>query len=110
MRRVPVTAALLLSVASLFGAACPYGVPLVEFQLLVEPSGGGIHRPVRTVNRIEPKQKLIYAPATQHPEELKDAEVALTLVPPNASSKFVVLGPKPAGGLAEWEVPMRTSV
>ncbi|MCW5982672.1 MAG: hypothetical protein KIT09_31580 [Bryobacteraceae bacterium] len=110
MRRVPVTAALLAAAVCAYGAACPSGVPLLEFQLVVEPPGGGLGRSIRTVNRIEAGQKLVYAPIVRQPKELDDARVTLALVPSDSKTDLVVLPPKPARTFAEWEVPTRTAV
>lgn len=103
-------ASLLVLYAVARAATCPSGAPLVDFYLMVEPGAGGPERSVRSVNRILPGQKLVYAPANRLPETLKKAQVALVVAPSGRGGSLAVLAPKSARAVAEWKAPFRASV
>lgn len=93
-----------------FSASCPSGTPLLQFHLLVEPSEDVIGHSVRSVNRIVPGQKLVYAPMNRLSEQMSKAQVALVVAPPGPAASLTVLEPKSALALAEWKAPSRASV
>jgi hypothetical protein len=92
---------------------CPAGGPIGSVDLRVSsPRGGSDSLPLRTINRLEEGDKLVYRPLLRSGEERK-GEVTVVLVPANKSAtgeKIVILEPKPANKPQEWNVPWRTSV
>lgn len=68
--------------------------------------------PLRTINRVEEGDTLIYRPILRSGEERK-GEVTFVLVPVNKTAtgeKLLVLNPKSAAKPESWEVPWRVSV
>jgi hypothetical protein len=94
------------------GRACPAGVPVETFRLLVEPPHGGPALPANSVNQIEAGEKLKYEPMKKADRKAKSkAKVAVLLVPATGGpDNLKVLEPKPAAANAEWKVPSRTSL
>jgi hypothetical protein len=76
------------------------------------PRGGSEPLPLRTINRLEEGDTLLYRPLLRSGEQRK-GEVAIVLVPVNktaAGEKLVILIPKAANQPQEWKVPLRVSV
>jgi hypothetical protein len=74
--------------------------------------GGGEALPLRTINRLEEGDSVLYRPLLRSGEQRK-GDVALVLVPVNraaAGEKLLVLEPKPADQSQEWRVPWRVAV
>jgi len=92
---------------------CPAGGPIGSVDLRVgAPRGGGETLPLRTINRLEEGDIILYRPIL-HASEVRKGEVAVVLVPANktaAGEKVVVLDPKPADRPQQWKTPMRVSV
>ncbi len=69
-------------------------------------------RPLRSMNILQPGQKLVYAPLDLPNDRSKQARVAMILIPSDSSSpnrpELAILDPKPASGSAEWTIPFRT--
>ena len=97
---------------SLPGAtACSAGMPLLTFQLAVEPAdASSVPISVRSVNDLTPDLKLIYAPVSFSARDENKGRVSLVLVPADPNQELRVLKPRPAEAMAEWEIPFRTSV
>ena len=99
--------------ASLPPVVCPAGGPIGSVDLrVISPRGGTEPLPLRTINRLEEGDRLLYRPLLRSGEERK-GEVALVLVPANktaAGEKLRILDPKPANKPQEWNVPWRVSV
>ncbi len=104
---------LCVSAAPLPPLVCPAGGPIGSVDLRVSsPRGGPDSLPLRTINRLEEGDRVLYRPLLRSGEERK-GEVAVVLVPANKSAageKIVILEPKPANKPQEWNVPWRTSV
>lgn len=90
-------------------ATCPAGSPIGLFELEVKPPNPGPSIPLPAINRIEPGSALIYRPGPHPFANLKDARVAMILVPAD-KSPMEVLDPQPAGTKAEWPVNHPLSV
>ncbi len=91
---------------------CPAGGPIGSVDLRVLSTRGGEPLPLRTINRLEEGDKLLYRPLLRAGEERK-GEVALVLVPANkaaAGEDLRILDPKSANKPQEWSVPWRVSV
>lgn len=91
---------------------CPAGGPIGSVDLRVASARGGEPLPLRTINRLEEADRLLYHPLLRSGEERK-GEVAVVLVPANKTAtgeKLVILDPKPAGKPQEWSVPWRVAV
>ena len=90
---------------------CLASAPVGTFRLTVQPATGQRAKPLRQVNAIQPGQKLVYGPI-QIPSKLKNARVALVLVPDRSSTAqtLAVLEPRPAQERAEWTAPFRVGV
>lgn len=68
--------------------------------------------PLRTINRLEEGDTLLYRPILHSGEERK-GEVAIVLAPANkaaAQESLVILEPRPANKPQQWTVPLRVSV
>ncbi len=79
---------------------------------MLSPSSGGEALPLRTINRLQEGDRLLYRPLLRSGEERK-GEVALVLVPANtatAGEKLRILDQKPANKPQEWTVPWRVGV
>lgn len=93
------------------GTACSAGMPLLTFQLAVEPAdASSVPISVRSVNDLTPDLKLIYAPISFSARDENKGRVSLVLVPADPNQELQVLKPRPAEAAAEWEIPFRTSV
>ena len=91
--------------------ACPAGGPLGSVDLRVSSPrrGGGEPLPLRTINRVEEGDTILYKPLLRSGEQRK-GEVTIVLVPANptaAGEKLLVLEPKSAGSKQEWKAPWR---
>ncbi|MCX6620479.1 MAG: hypothetical protein NTY38_05280 [Acidobacteria bacterium] len=89
---------------------CSTGAALGTFNLMVKPDPTGSAHPIRSVNRIEEGNKLVYRPVDIPADDRKKARIALVLLPPGNftdETKITVLEPKDAAEPAEWDVPMR---
>lgn len=79
---------------------------------VMSPRGGAETLPLRTINRLEEGDTLLYRPLLRSGEERK-GEVSFVLIPSNptaAGEKMLVLDPKAAGKPQQWKVPWRTAV
>ena len=68
--------------------------------------------PLRTINRLEEGDTLLYRPLLR-PGEQRKGEVAMVLVPADriaTGEKLLILEPKPANKPQQWSVPWRVSV
>jgi hypothetical protein len=91
---------------------CPAGGPIGSVDLRVSSPGGGEPLPLRTINRLEEGDTLLYRPILRGNEERK-GEVTLVLVPANKTAvgeKLLILDPKAANKPQEWKVPWSVSV
>jgi len=92
---------------------CPAGAPIGSVDLRVGASRGGSETlPLRTINRLEEGDTILYRPILRA-GEVRKGEVAMVLVPTNktaAGERVVVLDPKPADKPQQWRTPMRVSV
>lgn len=99
--------------AALPPVVCPAGGPIGSVDLRVSsPRGAGEALPLRTINRLEEGDRLLYRPLLRSGEERK-GEMALVLVPANkaaAGEDLRILDPKPANKPQQWSVPWRVSV
>ncbi len=99
-----------------FGAAppvvCPAGAPIGNIDLRVRNARGGVPLPLKTINRLEEGDAILYRPLVRATETRK-GEVAIVLVAavrePN-QDQITVLTPRRAAQPAEWKVPSRSSV
>jgi hypothetical protein len=67
---------------------------------------------LRTINRLEEGDTLLYRPIFRSGED-REGEVALVLVPANKlpdGENLIILDPKPANKPQTWKVPLRVSV
>ncbi len=108
---LPVLAA--MEAASLPPLVCPAGGPIGSVDLRVSsPRGPGEPLPLRTINRLEEGDTLLYRPLLRAGEQRK-GEVAMVLVPADriaTGEKLLILEPKPAATAQQWRVPWRVSV
>ena len=92
---------------------CPAGGPIGSVDLRVSsPRSKGEPLPLRTINRLEEGDTLLYRPIL-HATETREGEVALVLVPAQkipAQDNLIILDPKPANQPQSWNVPLRVSV
>ena len=92
---------------------CPSGGPVGSVDLRVASSRGKDQPlPLRTINRLEEGDTILYKPLLRSGEQRK-GEVAIVLVPADiaaAGRKLVLLDPKDASKPQEWEVPVKTGV
>jgi hypothetical protein len=80
--------------------------------LRVRPANGGNPLPLRTINRLEEGDSVLYRPILR-PTEKRPGEVAIVLVPARRvpdQPNLQVLIPKPAAQAQEWKVPSRSAV
>lgn len=93
---------------------CPAGGPIGSVDLRVSsPRGGSDALPLRTINRLEEGDILLYRPILRSSSEERKGEVTVVLVPVNAKAtgeKLHIMDPKPAGKPQQWNVPWRTSL
>ena len=114
-RLVGATVLFLASHAALGAMAplvCPAGSPIGSVELRVRPANGGTPLPLKTINRLEEGETILYRPLLRSSETRK-GEVAIVLVPavrrPD-DDKLTVLEPKPADKPQDWKVPAKSSV
>lgn len=92
---------------------CPAGGPIgsVDLRVVSPRAAGSEALPLRTINRLEEGDKLVYRPLLRSGEQRK-GEVAIVLVPVNKKpdQNLIILEPKSADSQQEWEVPWRVSV
>jgi hypothetical protein len=100
-----------------FGAVppliCPAGAPIGSVDLRVRSTRGGDPLPLRTINRLEEGDTILYRPIHRSNEHRK-GEVAIVLVPadrhPKSDDELQVLDPKSAEKPQDWKVPMRAGL
>lgn len=102
------------SAAPLPPIVCPAGGPIGSVDLRVASPRRGTNEPLplRTINRLEEGDTLLYRPLLRAGEERK-GEVAIVLVPADkvaTGEKLRILDPKPAARAQQWIVPWRVSV
>ncbi len=85
---------------------CPGGTALGRIELEVVPPGGGVARPLQSVNRLLSGDKISYRPVSIDGIDKKKVRVALLLVP-SEGSKILVFDPRPADAPTSWNVPFR---
>src|SRR5216684_6075588 len=114
----PLGIALVLGLELMAGAPlppliCPAGGPVGSVDLRVaSPRGGNLPLPLRTINRLEEGDTLLYRPILRSGEERK-GEIAIVLVPANKTrtgDKLLILDPKDASKPQQWKAPWRVSV
>ncbi len=92
---------------------CPAGGPIGSVDLRVSsPRSKGEPLPLRTINRLEEGDTLLYRPIL-HATEAREGEVALVLVPAQktpSQDNLIILDPKPANQAQTWNVPIRVAV
>ncbi|MCL5745855.1 MAG: hypothetical protein M1541_18340, partial [Acidobacteria bacterium] len=92
---------------------CPAGGPIGSVDLrVVSARGGGGPLPLRTINRLDEADTLLYRPILRPSEERK-GDVTFVLVPANpagAGEKLRILDPKRAGRPQQWTCPWRVAV
>jgi len=102
-----------LLLAAIPPLVCPAGGPIGSVELRVaSPHTGNEPLPLRTINRLEEGDTLLYRPLLRSGEERK-GEVAIVLVPANKTAplgKLAILDPKPADRPQQWKVPWRVAV
>ena len=117
MSKLPGATLILFASQLVFGAVpplvCPAGSPIGNVDLRVRPArGGSVSLPLRTLNRLEEGDTIVYRPLLRASEKRK-GEVAIVLVPTAHApdgDRLIVLSPQAAGSPAEWPVPSRSSV
>ena len=82
------------------GVPCPSGGAVTEFQLEVEPPGGGEKLPITMVHRIPAGSKLHYHPGL---DQKSKGQVAL-LVVPHGGTELQVLAGQPDSRHAVWTI------
>lgn len=102
-----------LAAASLPPLVCPAGAPIGNVDLRVASADNAADAlPLRTINRLEEGNTLLYRPILRS-GEIRKGEVALVLVPANkaaAGESLIVLEPKQANKPQQWKVPLRVAV
>ncbi|WP_321474746.1 hypothetical protein [uncultured Paludibaculum sp.] len=91
---------------------CPAGAPIGNVDLRVISAGNAEPLPLRTINRLQEGDRLQYRPILRSGEERK-GKVSLVLVPANRDAtggKLLILEPKDAKKVQEWNVPWRVGV
>ncbi len=93
---------------------CPAGGPIgsVDLRVASPRSPAAAPLPLRTINRLEEGDTLIYRPLLRSSEQRK-GEVTFVLVPANktaAGENLLILDPKPAREAQQWKVPWRVGV
>lgn len=90
-------------------AVCPAGAPIGVFQMEVKPPNPGPPIPLQSINRILPGSALVYQPGRHPFADIKDAKIALIVVPAD-KAPMQVLEPQDAGDTAQWPVNHPLSV
>lgn len=101
------------SFAAIPPVVCPAGGPVGLVDLSVRSARGGEkEKPLRTINRLEEGDVIVYRPILRSGEERKgDVTVALAPVTPAANGEtLLILEPQKAAKPAEWTVPRRIGV
>ncbi len=91
---------------------CPAGAPIGNVDLRVRHSRGGSPLPLKTINRLEEGDSILYRPILRASETRK-GEVSIVLIPAVREpdqDHLTVLPPKPANQPAEWQIPSKSSV
>jgi hypothetical protein len=84
----------------------------VDLRVASARLGAGAPLPLRTINRLEEGDTLIYRPLLRSSEK-RSGEVTFVLVPANktaAGENLRILDPKPAKDSQEWKVPWKVAV
>lgn len=91
---------------------CPAGAPVGSVDLRVISAGNPEPLPLRNINRVQEGDRLQYRPVLRSGEERK-GKVTMVLVPADRRStdgKLLILEPKDAKKVQEWNVPWRVGV
>jgi len=91
---------------------CPAGGPIGSVDLRVASARGKGALPIRTINRLDAGDTILYRPIL-NPGENRHGEVTMVLVPASKTphgEKLLVLESKPAAKPQQWKVPWRVSV
>jgi hypothetical protein len=101
------------SIAAVPPVVCPAGSPVGLFELSVRSARGGEReKPLRTINRLEEGDMVVYRPILRAGEERKgEVALALALATPAANGEMLqILDPQKANKTAEWTIPRRIGV
>lgn len=102
-----------LQAAALPPVVCPAGGPIGNVDLRVRSlRGRGETVPLRTINRLEEGDAIVYYPILRSGEERK-GKVGMVLVPAHPAEgedHLIILEPKEAKERQEWTVPTRIAV
>jgi hypothetical protein len=122
VRRCTIAALLLACAAAILPACaepasipplvCPAGGPIGAVDLRVFSPRGAQPLPLRTINRLEEGDTILYRPLLR-PSEQRKGEVAIVLVPADPAAvgeKLRILAPLRAGKPQQWKVPWRVAV
>lgn len=91
---------------------CTAAAPVASFKLYVKPEQYAAY-PLRQINELLPGMKVQYQPLHIPGGDPDDARIALILaesVPGTGNQTLLVMEPKRADQMAEWEVPFRTDI
>ena len=91
---------------------CPAGAPIGSVDLRVIRKPGDAPLPLKTINRLEEGDSILYRPLLRN-NEVRRGEVAIVLVPVSRQASqepLEVLEPRPAGKPTQWTVASRTAV
>ncbi|MGA2136867.1 MAG: hypothetical protein ABSH50_31640 [Bryobacteraceae bacterium] len=115
-RIAPVIVALSASVGAFAASTpplvCPAGGPIGSIDLRVASPRGKGALPMRTINRLDAGDTILYKPVLNGSEN-RHGEVTIVLVPASKTprgEKLLVLESKPAAQPEQWHVPWRVSV
>jgi hypothetical protein len=89
--------------------ACPAGVPVATFTLMVHPEVAAHALPMQAINVIRAGDSIRYEPFGDRFDGNKKARIAVILVPEDAAASVRVLPARPARTPAEWRLPMRVA-
>jgi hypothetical protein len=102
----------ILSAAATPPLVCPAGGPIGSVDLRVASARGKGALPIRTINRLEEGDLILYRPLLTN-GETRHGEVTMVLVPAHPTptgEKVLVLESKAAAHPQQWKVPWRVSV
>ncbi len=91
---------------------CPAGSPIGNVDLRVVSPGRSESLPLRTINRLNEGDTVVYTPILRTGEK-RPGEVSLVLAPSVPASKdetILVLEPRPAAKLTEWKISRKIAV
>jgi hypothetical protein len=113
MRVAGVILASLTSFAAVPPVVCPAGGPIGLVELSVRSArGADREKPLRTINRLEEGDVIVYRPILRPGEERKgDVTIALAPATPTPNGEtLLILEPEKAAKPAEWTIPRRIGV